>query len=190
MSVPEARTSDLKLFHAFINLLNDGESLDKISTRYLLTQAGVSKSTFYRHYADKFAFYDWVADYLLNQLQDTDYSAATPLSFYKRYFEKCQTYRLAYKSFIVNNHWLEFERRLLDDGMANYTAILSRINQPDVPVTTIASYVVSAHVGMAINWLQTDDPSTPDELAEQLTRLTTGALAAYHIDFAGLFKLK
>ena len=190
MPVLTARTSDLKLFHALINLLNSGESLDKISTRHLLTQAGVSKSTFYRHYADKFAFYDWVADYLLNQLQDTDYSAATPLSFYKRYFEKCQTYRLAYKSFIVNNHWLEFEKRLLDVGMANYTAILSRIDQPDIPVTTIASCIVSAHVGMAINWLRTDDTSTPDELALQLTRLTTGALAAYHIDFAGLFKLK
>ncbi len=46
MPISDARPSDLDLFHALIELLNAGESLDKISTRHLLTQADVSKSTF------------------------------------------------------------------------------------------------------------------------------------------------
>ncbi len=190
MATQQARTSDLKLFNAFIDLLNDGNQLDTISTRHLIAQAGISKSTFYRHYADKFAFYNWVADYLLSQLQETVQEAQTPLIFYRRYFEKCQAYRQAYKSFIVNQHWLGFEQRLLEEGMTNYTAILSKINQPDIPVANIASYIVAAHVGMALNWLRTDGTSTLDELANQLTRLTTGALAAFNINFANLFQLK
>lgn len=190
MTIQNARTSDLKLFNAFVNLLNNDEQLETISTRHLIAEADISKSTFYRHYADKFDFFRWVADYLLNQLQEAVHEAQTPLTFYQRYFEKCQAYRQAYKSFIVNKHWLDFEQKLLKEGMTNYTAILSKIDQPGIPVDNIASYVVAAHVGMAINWLRNDDTSTPSELADQLTRLTTGALAAFNIDFAKLFQLR
>lgn len=190
MTTQKVRTSDIKLFNAFVKLLNNGSKLENISTRHLIAEAGISKSTFYRHYTDKYAFYNWVANYLLSQLQEAVHEAQTPLTFYQRYFKKCQTYRQAYKAFIINNHWLDFEQELFDKGMNNYRTILSKTNQPGIPVDSIASYIVAAHVGIAVYWLRTDDASTPDELADRLTRLTTGALAAFNIDFVKLFQLR
>lgn len=188
MPALKTRKSDLQLLDALTDLVDDND-LDRLSTRLLIKRAGLSKSTFYRHYEDKYAFYDWAMAYLLGKDNEPTYHLETPRSFYTKYFEHYQTYRKAFKAFIINDRWSGFTQKMVDSGMANYRAILAKINQPNVPITTVSAYIISAHIGVAVNWIRTDDPTPPQEMAAQLTQLTTAVLSSYGLDFATLFKL-
>ncbi|WP_054711966.1 TetR/AcrR family transcriptional regulator [Secundilactobacillus paracollinoides] len=116
MPALKTRKSDLQLLDALTDLVDDND-LDKLSTRLLIKRAGLSKSTFYRHYEDKYAFYDWAMAYLLGKDNEPTYHLETPLSFYTKYFEHYQTYRKAFKAFIVNDRWSGFTQKMVDSGM-------------------------------------------------------------------------
>ena len=172
--------SSQKLLTALVTLLDD-KLLTKITTLDLIRTAGISRSTFYRHFQDKFRFFDWVKSYLLNLFLKDDYSNDTPISYYTRFFQHFADYRQAFKSFILEGRWQNFEREILVSGADNYSRLLTKHLDKSAPIKTIATYIVSAHIGVAINWLTEDDAHSPAQMAVIMTRLTNSILANYDL---------
>ncbi|MTV82033.1 TetR/AcrR family transcriptional regulator [Secundilactobacillus folii] len=175
-----------KLVNALATLL-DSKPFEKISTLDLIRTAQISRTTFYRHFQDKFDFYDWAKSYLLNYFLEDNYDNETPKSFYTRYFQHFADYRSAFKSFIIEGRWQDFEQQIITSGITYYQKFLSRLPKNNVPIDVVAAYIVTAHIGVATNWLRTDDSRTPEELVEILIQLTSSVLSVYDIDFDTLF---
>lgn len=178
---------NIKLLNALITLLAD-KPLSRISVRDLLRTASLSKSTFYRLFNDKNDFLLWVMHYLLNQFTNQSYANMTPKTFYLNYLGHYATNRRAFKAFVIEDHWTDFEQQLKTVGIEIYRQVFQPfILQPQVK-TLLATYIVNADVAVAINWLKTDDSRTIDQLATEMARLTIAVLAVYNIDFQEILR--
>lgn len=177
--------SSLKLLTAFITLLNE-KPLAKITTLDLIRTANISRSTFYRHFSDKLDFYEWVKSYLLSLFLKDDYSQDTPIGYYTGFFQHFADYRPAFKSFILKGAWQDFETQILVSGINNYSRFLDKALKQPAPTKLIASYIVTAHLGVALNWLRTDDVHSPAQMATVVTKLTDSVLANYDLSLAEL----
>ncbi|MFC6253350.1 TetR/AcrR family transcriptional regulator [Secundilactobacillus hailunensis] len=172
--------SSQKLLTALVTLLDD-KPLTKITTLDLIRTAGISRSTFYRHFQDKLRFFDWVKSYLLDLFLKDDFSDDTPASYYTRFFQHFADYRPAFKSFILDGHWQNFEREILKSGINNYSHLLTNHLDESAPINTIAAYIVSAHIGVVIDWLTEDDGHSPAQMAVIITQFTNSVLANYDL---------
>lgn len=179
--------SRLKLLAALVQLLAT-KPLGQIKTRELIRTAGISKSTFYRQFEDQQAFLAWTSQYLLAQLSFQDGTwQGTPEKFYTHYFMAFARNRRAYKAFVIDDRWADFQVALLENGVKLYQALFAKLPRTRRPDVMVAQYLVAAHVGVAIQWLKTDDPRSPEVMAQLLTTLSGGALTACGLTFATLF---
>ena len=177
------------LMEALVELLGT-QSLDSISVRDLTKKARVSRSTFYRNYIDKYDFLEHTMNTLLDGISEESSNYAdednAPEQFYDRFFYYVYKNDVFFRTFINNEDWPQFKRRVIESGIVVYKKILSGHEKEiknEISIDFLVNYLVSAHVGVISYWLATGEEYSPHFMAKQLRLLTNeGIFKAVGLD--------
>jgi AcrR family transcriptional regulator len=165
------------LMNALAALLEE-KPLRQISVSDLVTRADISRTTFYRNYADKDQFVESVKWELLNGIfesvsHDSMSSARDRRIYFRAFFEYIHQNRIFFKTFVNDEKWPQFKDEFVDNGIEAYRRTIGdRTLGGGMPSLMLIHYIVAAHVGVFCYWLSEDCESSVDFMAEQLTRLT------------------
>ncbi|WP_127849423.1 TetR/AcrR family transcriptional regulator [Lacticaseibacillus hulanensis] len=157
--------------------------LDAITVRKLVLRAGVARSTFYRNFDDKDDFLRWLQNDLLltaasTFAQDNDNPGPNFLVFYQ-FAEKKRNFM---RAFLTGQRWPEFVHQLYASACQRYEARLAG-RQQEIPLRPLIAFLVGGHVNLFLDWLQSDNPQTPAEMAAYHHRLGhDGLLKTFNIN--------
>jgi AcrR family transcriptional regulator len=156
---------------------------DRLTVQDIIDRADVGRSTFYAHFRDK-------EDLLLSGFEelraafehrDGDGNAGAHGSWTAAVFEHAWRSRDLYRA-LVGKQGAEIAKRHLHDLLAEL--LRSHLEQrepaaePGVPVDLVVEFAVSALVGLAAWWLETDQPYSPAKIDEIYRRLTEPGIRA------------
>ncbi|MFB7141311.1 TetR/AcrR family transcriptional regulator [Gottfriedia sp. NPDC056225] len=179
--------SKLKLMNALVELLSWKE-LDQVTVMDLIRTANISRSSFYRNFVDKFEFLDWTMDYLLSGITPSKMNPKpTANDFYPYFFNYFYQHRLFFRTFATQSTWPSFTAKLIASGKQAYEACFEDKATVNIPSSILANYIVNAHVGVILNWLCTDNPCPPDEMADYVTQITESVLQSRGTNLETLF---
>ncbi|MFC4772841.1 TetR/AcrR family transcriptional regulator [Enterococcus hermanniensis] len=154
----------------------------------LIKHAGISRSTFYRSFETKEMFFQWVLDFHMEGLSGAaKYTANTPTVFYEHYFHYLYEHAIYFKTFNSSSMWPEFHYRMTQIGIEVYqTFIYSKIQNEKVS-RLISHYIINAHIGVAMAWLNEKNLQPPNKVAQLVATMTEQALASQHIVLSEIF---
>lgn len=167
------------------------EPVEEIKVSELIRKAEISRSTFYRLFETKEEFFQWVLDFHMEGLSGASkYTANTPLKFYQHYFQYIYDHAIYFKTFNSSSMWPQFHYEMNQIGIDVYRNFIYSKTQDRKVSRLMSNYVVNAHIGVAMAWLSESPLQKPEELAELVTEMTTGALASRGISLAEIFPYK
>lgn len=169
--------SQQRLMAALARLLNQTHSLEKISVQSLITEAQVSRSTFYRNFDDMADFQNWVIENLISGIRTAVNHTGIPgqPDPFQNYYRYLNQQRPFFQAFVTMNRWPEFSKAMFQAGFKLYYEQLKTRSLP-VNATTLSSYIVAAHIRLSYDWLISDNPETTETMAAQTTILTQNGL--------------
>ena len=172
------RKTKKALFDAFINLLSQ-KPFDEITVNELCDEAGVRRATFYKHYSDKFdfltAYVKLVRDRIDRHIWKDEKPLLTP-DYYVEYAKRF-IYFLSENKNIVQNLCKTslFPSVLALILVQNYKDTCERLHMSvnsgitlTTPIDTIALMCTGGVAGCIYNWIENDQMSNPEVLAEQV----------------------
>jgi AcrR family transcriptional regulator len=171
----------------------EAEDLARISISDITKRAGVSRSTFYEHYADVHdlaasactEIFDQLvsnlplADPQLIHAQRPDANPVVPL--FRHFAEHARLYRSLLGpdgSARVINHVLHRMRVRTGENLR----MAAPADQPENAFDAEATLIAGALLGTVVDWLRNDGPGTPEQLAETVWPLLVGAATASGLD--------
>ncbi len=181
-----------KMIKKAVYELLDKKNFNDISITDITEQADINRGTFYLHYVDKFDLIEKLENEILEELmnfaKDTTFEDVfifderlnqvvinQPVPFIKKIFEFLQTNEILAKAFLGANADPKFRDRLKDfilHRLKDNSFITSvNINNFIVPSEYFISYIMSAHLGVVLQWVNSGMKESPDEMALILTRL-------------------
>lgn len=131
------------------------QSIDDISTRNLIAQAGIGVTSFYRHFRDKYDVVNWLHGQLLDQtlfrlFEGVDYDTATR-STWGVFEAHARFYRNAFSSRDVNN----LRGYVYQETMRTYETILQQHDiLLDYQQRVALELYVSGSVELTVRWVQ------------------------------------
>ncbi|MBQ9180461.1 MAG: TetR/AcrR family transcriptional regulator [Firmicutes bacterium] len=175
------------LADALIELMKE-KPVAKITVNDIVKQAKVARTTFYAQFEDKNQFVEAVIDDKLHELR----SIVMPRFDDEKYqltdeqmAEWSENYYIAYfKAFLANADFFRvmlsengipgFVDKLVENGIEAYTYVFQHAETKEFPLPAkyIVQYLVSAHIGLGIHWLQNDFKESPEYMARIQERLT------------------
>lgn len=169
--------SQERLMAALARLLNQSQLLEKISVQDLITEAHVSRSTFYRNFDDKNDFQNWVIDNLISGIRSAVNRTGVPGQPhpFQNYYRYLNQQRAFFQAFVTLNRWPEFSDAMFQSGFKLYYEQLKDLSLP-VDAIVLATYIVAAHVRLSFDWLISPDPEATEKMAAQTTILTRNGL--------------
>lgn len=177
------RRTHQSLRQAFMDLLNEN-GFKAMTVQEVTERAMVNRSTFYRHYQDKYDLAISIVDDIVERLiKELDPPPAGPEQIS---FE--EPIRAWIKLLAVIRHNAVLFRLLLDHGgiveFRNHLQTLAdelvrqrlgelwrASNQPRMPLDVIVGYCKSAFLGMLVWWLDQGAEYTPEQMAGWLQEL-------------------
>ena len=162
------------LREAFIRLLLQ-KGYDAISIQDIATEAQAARVTFYRHYKDKEellvdclnVIYEELAE-RMKQVSAEDDFEQTHLSlriFYEHIQEEEAIYKILFSS-RGTQVVIERLRKLFAKRAKSQIPALFPDIQLRVPLDIMAYHSASAHIGLAIWWLEHNKPYSPEYMAQ------------------------
>ena len=167
------------------------QAIEDVKITELLTRAHVSHSTFYRVFPTKEDFYAWVLQHYMTGLSATaELNVATPLDYYRHYFAYMSANSIYFRTFSNSSIWPEFHHELYQIGIDIYRKRLVQTGMPERRAALISSYLVNAHVGMVLDWLQqpVDQTDTSEQMAVLVTKMSTAALVSQHVNMKEIWR--
>ncbi|MGI1660024.1 MAG: TetR/AcrR family transcriptional regulator C-terminal domain-containing protein [Desulfitobacterium sp.] len=165
MSIRDTTTKEI-VYKCFQDLLNE-KPLNKISVQDILNKSDICRSTFYRHFNDKYDLMNWFYQYHVEQLYNngklfSDVQLETMKFYYqnKRYFQKIFDFR-GQNSF---RHFIYKEGVTLISGFIKRRVPMDTLS-PDL-VFSIKMYNYGAFE-MVHEWLMGIIDMTPEEFNKQ-----------------------
>ena len=158
---------------AFMHLIVEHE-FDQITIQDIADKAMINRSTFYRHYIDKYDLIDRLLDDLFGEFR-ADAKASPHLSW-QRLFEHVARYAPFYKAMLGKSNIPRFAERVrqaIETEMAEQLPSLGfDINQPrTIPFPIALRYLATAQIGIVSWWLENDMPCSPTQAANYLVEL-------------------
>lgn len=176
---------------AFYELL-EKKSFHDISITDITEKADINRGTFYLHYVDKYDLLYKVEKEVLEDLMD--YAVGTsfegvfemdennnilainkPVPFIKKLFEFFQANPILAKGILGPNGDSNFQSKLKEFMMERLTQnrFIVSINVDDmlIPIEYFISYVMGAHMGVVLQWIEGGMKKSPDEMALILTKM-------------------
>jgi AcrR family transcriptional regulator len=153
-----------------------------VTVRDIAKRAKVNRSTFYRHYLDKYDLLNRYLDHLQKQVSEAALSAERTallehvpvglLLLVKHIQDRAAFYRVM----LGENGNQAFTYRFRQLSKQRYRYLFSRfaeLSEPhDPPSEMQLQYISNAFVGAVLWWLENDRPSTAEQFAIWLSRLS------------------
>ena len=186
------------LANALIELMKE-KPISKITVNDIVKQAKVARTTFYAQFKDKNQFIEAVIDDKLHELRsivmprfdDEDYQltddqmAEWSENYYIAYFNAFLANADFFRVMLSGNGVPGFVDKLVENGVKAYTYVFQHAETKEFPLPAkyIIQYLVSAHIGLGIQWLQNDFKESPEYMARIQERLTyKGLLRGLKLD--------
>lgn len=182
------KSSEKKIQNAFWNMMKK-EPFSEIRTQNIIKNAGINRSTFYAHYADKYDLLDKLENQLLDNFFNIPYSVDIKDMSILENTEEFHQYFITFSKYILNN---KTKFSLL---MSEQTKMVSKISnrienlwhekningESDVFNMYAISAISNLITGIIIKWISRDFQESPEEFACILQRLSEGI----HIGVSG-----
>ena len=103
---------------AFAELMQEKQSIDKITVKEIIDRADISKSTFYSHYQDIYALLEEFEDEILDMLDNAfdEYNAArkmaTDMPYIDHVLKNLKENESTYKMILTSNYPVQFIDKL------------------------------------------------------------------------------
>ena len=176
---------------AFIELL-ERKSFHDISITDITEKADINRGTFYLHYVDKYDLLNKVEDEVLEDLME--YASGTsfdgvfeldennnilaikkPVPFIKKIFEFFLENQVLAKGILGPNGDSNFQIKLkefmLERLTQNRFIVNINVDKILIPVEYFISYIMAAHMGVILQWIEDGMKKSPDEMALILTKM-------------------
>ncbi len=163
--------------------LMEEKSFSDISVIDITSRADINRGTFYLHYIDKFDMLEKIENEILTELQNNVGKIVPDLYFSGSSGEPNPCMVKLYKYFKNNSKSINailgpngdpsFRIKLKKFMESNLLQIVSGFNTEAilVPEEYFISYIVSAHLGVIMQWLESDAENSPEEIASILLKL-------------------
>lgn len=182
---PRAKRTRKMIIDAFAKLLQN-KNAESITVKELVTEAGLSRATFYLHFEDMPSFLqeltndtiDDLINYAISGNNDAMESAPTPI-FYKRFFDYILDNQLLFKGMLSVHGYPLFRQKFIQYGVDGYLAQLAPHRasfEKDVSLEMLAHYIGSAHTGIVEYWLNEGCKYSSQYMAKQIQYLTIDSL--------------
>lgn len=176
---------------AFYELL-EKKNFHDISITDIAENADINRGTFYLHYVDKYDLLNKVENELLESLmeyaRETSFdgvfeldaksnilSINKPVPFIKKLFEFLKMNHVLVKGVLGPNGDPRFQNKVkafIRERLIENRFILDiNVNNMLVPVEYFVSYVMAAHMGVVLQWIEGGMKKSPDEMALILTKM-------------------
>lgn len=156
-----------RIFQAFTELL-DKMPFEKITVEMILKQSGLSKSTFYRHFHDKYDVLNFnsmaLAERLIGQQICRNWKEFLLLMF-QAIAEDSRYYRMAFRSSGQNAHsgfLYAYSFSVVENCYLTYNHLTELSTQERYSI----SHYCHGCVGILQNWLNEPDVLTPEQMAD------------------------
>jgi AcrR family transcriptional regulator len=162
---------------------------DDVTVNDVCDRAMVHRTTFYKHYADKYALLEQGIRRILDELMHEDehrppsaYSPEQPPPYFVRLFEHAAQHPRFYRLMLGGEGIGRFQRLvkdyIVDVASSRATGLTVAHRDLAQPIELHAHYVAGATLSVLVWWIENDRPFSPRQMAEYLmsphgTRLST-----------------
>lgn len=161
---------------AFMALLIE-KGFEATRVNDIVARAGINRSTFYRHYSDKYDLGERLTDFLFAEInkQMTTLMREDPTAVPQLLFEHVAEYASFYRAMLKPQGIPGFTERVREVVETQITAVLpiTASDMGDIPTAVAVRYLSAAQVGLVQWWLETDMSIPPAEMAQYLIYLHT-----------------
>lgn len=182
------RTNDMRktrsrqyLTDALLELMQE-KDFESISVNEIVKKARVSRSTFYFQFEDKYFFVNRIIDDVLADLR----REASPSrkaehglereshDYYKRHFEYIYDHAQFFVTMLGPHGAPLFNKKFEESAHRTYREIFSTFEGGGLgeSLDYFIQYIISAHIGITIKWINGGLRESPAYMSELLTRLT------------------
>lgn len=165
---------------AFAALYKD-KNIKDITIRMLTEKAGISRATFYRYFADIYAVYEYIEQFVFEKLEDGISVSMETLELQDAFIDRISA---------VYQQWREYLEVLFKEDGRNSFAIkvkekgkatlMERLDLPleDKKTSYVLDYYMTAVVTVAGRWINHPEELSRKELGEVLKGLVTDGVGA------------
>ena len=166
---------------ALLDLMRE-KDFESISVNEIVKRARVSRSTFYFQFEDKYCFLNQIIDDVLGDLR----RAANPSeqlekgleweshAYYQRHFEYIYDHAHFFQTMLGEHGAPLFNKKFEESAYATYQDIFRKVQADSMgaPLDYFIQYIISAHIGITVKWINGGLREPPAAMAELLTQLT------------------
>lgn len=176
-----------KMIRKALSELIEEKGLNNISITDLTTRADINRGTFYLHYTDKYDLLEKVEDEIMKEIQEQtkgiDYInmmnidvVNEPIPFIIKLFEYFKENANFMKAILGPKGDPLFLRKLKKFTEINLfeKKLVKAFNQENmlIPEEYFISYLISAHLGVVQQWLESGMNKSPKEMALILSKMS------------------
>lgn len=173
---------------AFTELI-DEIGFDAVTVRNLTEKANINRSTFYLHYRDKYDLLEKSEEEIIKKIEEISenvskltpkelnklYSGNKPFPFVVKLAEYFQGNAQFLKVILGPKGDSSFQdriKKIIEKNMVEN--IISKFEGEKflVPIDVLVAYIISAHFGVILHWLNTGMKQSPEEIATIIFNLT------------------
>ena len=164
------------LHDAFTKLLSK-KSFEEITVNELCDEASIRRTTFYKHFSDKYDYFNFFLDELFHEFRSkVSYDVAThdPATYAARRIRDSQNFIRSHKNFIkhiTDSNMISFFYRSFQKQMENeLEALFIQIGQKEKTpkLEALIAFYSGAMISLVGWWLEHPDTLNEDELSDLL----------------------
>lgn len=171
------------LVGALITLL-ETRPIQSITVHDLVDQAELARSTFYSLFEDKQHFVDEIIEEMFVGLQKETKPEKFSRSggvddgaqqkYYIKHFQYIAQNADFFRVMLSENGSPSFRKRMEDSARVTYERIFADLDEQTLPFPKdfLIQYIISAHMGLTIKWLENGMIYSPTYMAELIRNLT------------------
>lgn len=177
------RTQKL-LWEALISLM-ENQDFESISIKDICDRAMVHRTTFYKHYQDKYDLLMSGMRVMHNQLkkaQQTEKQTSQEDSSYRMFISLCKHvaenehfYRLMLCGDGIGTFYTLLRTYLAEIGQTQLTKVQQAGRELPAPIPIFAQFWAGAIISSIIWWLENDLPYSPEQMATHMASLMANA---------------
>ena len=160
--------------------------IDSITVNDIIADVGVSRTTFYRHFEDKFALVHWVYGQYMDELTQRHKTAADfrqLISELLHFFQEKRSFFMKILTYSGQNTFYNY----FFNRTTEYLTTQIMKTMTDKELTLSDQLMIRYHCGgilkVIYDWMERNCPETPEKIAEILSEMASGKHRMYSNPF-------
>lgn len=179
--------------HEALFSLLEQRSIDKITVQDITQLANINRSTFYLHYSDIYNLIEKVENDILEKMNeigrqtrnqiDKKMDASILSQGMTHVYTHIQNNARQFKLLLGSNGSPSLQTKIIKQMKLNIHMLVSEMipNQQEHSQNEyLLAFLASANLGLITHWISSDMRKTPSELAQMMSTLIIGGVAAYY----------